>query len=155
MPISSLPEHKIGVFVLFLGLELLFSGFLSTKSGFLCAFGLWNPHFRPFEHKIEVFVRFSASVPSFSGISSTKSAFLCSGRRGLAPGCVNIAFLQITAMQSCGQMLPAELATLPHRPWTPMSSVNGRVPASEAQREGWSEAEVCAEEVVNPQKPLR
>ena len=36
-----------------------------------------------------------------------------------------------------------------------MSSVNGRVPASEAQREGWSEAEVCAEEVVNPQKPLR
>ena len=36
-----------------------------------------------------------------------------------------------------------------------MSSVNGRVPASDAQREGWSEAEVCAEEVVNPQKPLR
>ena len=33
--------------------------------------------------------------------------------------------------------------------------VNGRGPASEAQREGWSEAEVCAEEVVNPQKPLR
>ena len=33
--------------------------------------------------------------------------------------------------------------------------VNGRVPASEALREGWSEAEVCAEEVVNPQKPLR
>ena len=33
--------------------------------------------------------------------------------------------------------------------------VNGRVPANEAQREGWSEAEVCAEEVVNPQKPLR
>ena len=100
-------------------------------------------------------MRFSASEPPFSGFSSTKSAFLCSGRRGLAPGCVNIAFLQITAMRSCGQMLPAELATLPHRPWTPMSSVNGRVPASEAQREGWSEAEVCAEEVVNPQKPLR
>ena len=107
------------------------------------------------EHKIGVFVRFWGLEPLFSGILSTKSAFLCSGRRGLAPGCVNIAFLQITAMQSCGQMLPAELATLPHRPWTPMSSVNGRVPASEAQREGWSEAEVCAEEVVNPQKPLR
>ena len=52
-------------------------------------------------------------------------------------------------------MLPAELATLPHRPWTPMSSVNGRVPVSEAQREGWSEAEVCAEELAAPQKPLR
>ena len=52
-------------------------------------------------------------------------------------------------------MLPAELATLPHRPWTPMSSVNGRVPASEALREGWSEAEVCAEEVAAPRKPMR
>ena len=111
-----------------------------------CAFwGFGTPIFGLFEHR----------NPSFSGISSKKSAFLCSGRRGLAPGCVNIAFLQFTAMQSCGQMLPAELATLPHRPWTPMSPVNGRVPASEAQREGWSEAEVCAEEVVNPQKPLR
>ena len=33
--------------------------------------------------------------------------------------------------------------------------VNGRVPASEALREGWSEAEVCAEELAAPQKPLR
>ena len=70
----------------------------STKSGFLCAFCLWNPHFRafraqkvgfcaflafvtpdfwPFEHKIEVFVRFCPSEPPFSGFSSTKSGFLC------------------------------------------------------------------------------
>ena len=54
-----------------------------------------------------------------------------------------------------GEMFQAHSATLPHRPCAPMPSVNGRVPASEAQREGWSEAEVCAEEVVNPQKPLR
>ena len=33
--------------------------------------------------------------------------------------------------------------------------VNGRVPASEALREGWSEAEVCAEGLAAPQKPLR
>ena len=33
--------------------------------------------------------------------------------------------------------------------------VNGRVPASEALREGWSEAEVCAEELAAPQKPIR
>ena len=52
-------------------------------------------------------------------------------------------------------MLPAESGTLPHRPWTPMSLVNGRVPASEALREGWSEAEVCAEEVAAPLEPLR
>ena len=72
--------------------------FPSTKSGFLCAFALWNPRFRAFraqnlgfcallgsgtpvfghfEHKIGVFVRFCPPEPSFSGFSSTKSAFLC------------------------------------------------------------------------------
>ena len=36
-------EHKIGVFVRFWGLDPLFSGFLSTKLGFLCAsyWGCW------------------------------------------------------------------------------------------------------------------
>ena len=33
-------EHKIEVFVRFGCLEPPFSGFLSTKSGFLCAFGV-------------------------------------------------------------------------------------------------------------------
>ena len=72
--------------------------FSSTKSRFLCALALRNPHFRAFraqnrhfcallafgtlvfglfEHKIEVFVRFWPSGPPFSGISSTKSRFLC------------------------------------------------------------------------------
>ena len=94
-----LPEHKIGIFVRFWGLDPLFSGVSSTKSGFLCFFGLRNPCFRAFraqnrgfcaflafetpifglfEHKIEVFVLFCPSEPSFSGFSSTKSAFLCS-----------------------------------------------------------------------------
>ena len=70
----------------------------STKTAFLCAFGVWNPRFRPFraqnrgfcaffasetpvfepfEHKIEVFVLFLPSEPLFSGLSSTKSRFLC------------------------------------------------------------------------------
>ena len=83
-------EHKIGIFVRFWGLEALFSGFSSTKSRFLCAFGVQNPRFQAFraqnrgfcallgfgspdfkrfEHKIGVFVRFQASGPSFSGIS--------------------------------------------------------------------------------------
>ena len=94
----SLPEHKIGIFVLFWHSETLFSGLSSTKSRFLCAFCLWNPHFRAFraqkvgfcaflafgtpifwlfEHKIGVFVRFLPSEPPFSGFSSTKSRFLC------------------------------------------------------------------------------
>ena len=75
-----------------------FPHFPSTKSRFLCAFGVRNPCFRAFraqnrhfcalfgfrtlvfrhfEHKIEVFVRFCPPEPSFSGISSTKSRFLC------------------------------------------------------------------------------
>ena len=95
---SSLPEHKIGVFVLFYPSEPPFSGVSSTKSGFLCAFTLRNPRFRAFraqnwgfcaflafetpvfglfEHKIGVFVRFYPSKPLFSGFSSTKSPFLC------------------------------------------------------------------------------
>ena len=106
MPISSLPEHKIGVFVLFWPSEPQFSGISSTKSRFLCAFGLRNPRFRVFraqnrgfcaflafetpifglfEHKIEVFVLFCPSEPPFSGFSSTKSGFLCAcyGNTGL------------------------------------------------------------------------
>ena len=43
-----LPEHKIGVFVRFWGLEPLFSDISSTNSRFLCFFGVWNPHFRAF-----------------------------------------------------------------------------------------------------------
>ena len=72
-----LPEHKIGVFVLFWPPEPPFSGFSSTKSRFLCFFILWNPRFQgfraqnrgfcallpfgttvfgSFEHKIGIFV---------------------------------------------------------------------------------------------------
>ena len=101
VPNSSLPEHKIGIFVRFFPLKPLFSGVSSTKSGFLCFFGLRNPRFQAFraqnrgfcallpfetpiferfEHKIEVFVLFWPSEPPFSGVSSTKSAFMCSSR---------------------------------------------------------------------------
>ena len=47
------------------------------------------------------------------------------------------------------ETFPAESGTLPHRPWTPMSLVNGRHRKRSAAG-GWSEAEVCAEEL-----PLR
>ena len=84
LPITSLPdanprlpEHKIGVFVLFWPPGPSFSGISSTKSRFLCAFSLRDPRFRAvraqnrgfcallpsgalvfrlFEHKIGVFV---------------------------------------------------------------------------------------------------
>ena len=47
-PILWLFEHKIGAFVRFWGLEPPFSGVSSTKSGFLCAFGLRDRHFLAF-----------------------------------------------------------------------------------------------------------
>ena len=48
MPISPLPEHKIGIFVHFWPSEPPFSGISSTKSRFLCFFGLRDPRFRAF-----------------------------------------------------------------------------------------------------------
>ena len=77
-PVFGCFEHKIEVFVRFWPSEPPFSGFSSTKSWFLCFFGLRNPSFRAFEYKIEVFVLFCPSEPSFSGFSSTKLGFLCS-----------------------------------------------------------------------------
>ena len=48
MPLFRLPEHKIGIFVRFLPLEPSFSGFLSTKSVFLCQKEQFSPGFCPF-----------------------------------------------------------------------------------------------------------
>ena len=115
--IFRLPEHKIWVFVRFYPQEPPFSGISSTKSRFLCAICLQNPHFRAsraqnqgfcaflafgtpvfrhFEHKIEVCVRFLPSEPQFSSFPSTKSPFLCSSRRGIGIGKRKMVFLQIT-----------------------------------------------------------
>ena len=55
-----LPEHKIGIFVRFWGLEPLFSDISSTKSAFLCAFGLRTPHFRAFRAQNRGFCALSA-----------------------------------------------------------------------------------------------
>ena len=68
MPIFSLPtttpllpEHKIGVFVRFWLPEPLFSGISSTKSRFLCVFGLRNPCFRVFRAQNRGFCALLAS----------------------------------------------------------------------------------------------
>ena len=97
-PPSRPPEHKIEVFVRFCPSEPSISGFSSTKSRFLCAFGVWNPCFRAFraqnrgfcallpsetpifghfEHKNRLFVLFCPPEPPILGFPSTKSRFLC------------------------------------------------------------------------------
>ena len=77
-PVFRLFEHKIEVFVRFWGLEALFSGFSSTKSRFLCAFGVRNPRFQAFRAQNRgfcallaagtlVFWRFTPTGGTFSG----------------------------------------------------------------------------------------
>ena len=89
-------KHKIGVFVLFWPSGPSFSGVSSTKSRFLCAFDLRNPHFRAFraqklhfcaflafetlvfwlfEHKIEVFVRFCRKVVAHLRVTLTERRY--------------------------------------------------------------------------------
>ena len=48
MPIASLPEHKIGIFVRFCPPKPSFSGISSTKSAFLCQKRRYFPGFVPF-----------------------------------------------------------------------------------------------------------
>ena len=59
-PVFSAFEHKIEVFVLFWPSGPPFSGVSSTKSGFLCAFGLRDPHFRAFRAQNQGFCALSA-----------------------------------------------------------------------------------------------
>ena len=60
-PVFGLFEHKIGIFVRFLPSKPPFSGFSSTKSRFLCAFGVWNPCFQAFQAQNRGFCAFLGS----------------------------------------------------------------------------------------------
>ena len=117
----------------------------STKSAFLCAFGVWNPRFRVFraqnrgfcafwgsgapvfgcfEHKIEVFVLFCPLEPSFSGISSTKSGFLCS--RGGESG---------IGKRNCGDAYHfAAAPTPPHQPTSTSAPAPAHQPSNGTRR---------------------
>ena len=61
MPLFRLPEYKIGIFVRFLPSEPSFSGFLSTKSVFLCQKEQFSPGFCPFRAQNR---HFCALLPS-------------------------------------------------------------------------------------------
>ena len=53
--------------------------FPSTKSAFLCAFGLRNPHFRAFPAQNRGFCVRMGDFSEILGCFDTKSGFLCSG----------------------------------------------------------------------------
>ena len=90
-------EHKIGIFVRFCPSEPPFSSISSTKSRFLCFFGLRHPCFRAFraqnrgfcallgsgtlvfghfEHKIEVFVSECLSLKKVDSLNTSYYVYL-------------------------------------------------------------------------------
>ena len=83
-PVFGCFEHKIEVFVLFWPPEPLFSGFSSTKSRFLCAFG-------------QDFLGFS--------LSRAQNRHFCARAEGeVASGSIRVTFQKITAHVSKTQM---------------------------------------------------
>ena len=76
-----------------LGLSVLFRAPPSTKSAFLCAFWLRDPHFLPFRAQNRQFCVRMGDFSEIFGLFDTKMGFLCSGT-------ITMAFLQITAHTS-------------------------------------------------------
>ena len=66
-------EHKIEVFVLFWPSKPLFSGISRTNLGFLCAFGLRDPHFRAYRPQNQVFCALSAFGTAIFWLSEHKN----------------------------------------------------------------------------------
>ena len=71
-------EHKNWLFVRFLPSEPSISGFSSTKSAFLCAFGLRNPRFQAFRAQNRGFCVRMGDFSEIFGRFDTKMGFLCS-----------------------------------------------------------------------------
>ena len=75
-------EHKIGIFVRFWPSEPPFSGVSSTKSAFLCFFGLRNPRFRAFRAQNRGFCALLGSGTLIFGLLEHKIGVLVLKRRG-------------------------------------------------------------------------
>ena len=101
MPISSLLEHKVGVFVRFLASEPLFSGISSTKSAFLCFFGLRDPHFRAFRAQNRGFCAFLPfGTPVFRLFEHKNGIFVRCAEGGEGGG-VKLSFFCVMSGVNC------------------------------------------------------
>ena len=105
MPLASLSEHKIGIFVRFCPPKPPFSAFPSTKSRFLCQKGQFFPGFTPFRAQNRVFCVKMGDFSEILGCFDTKSAFLCSWMAAASP-----------AVPAEAQQGPPELSTARHEP---------------------------------------
>ena len=79
-------EHKIGFFVRFWLSEPPFSGVSSTKSRFLCAFGVWNPYFRAFRAQNRGFCALLPSGTLIFRLFEHKNAIFVLGKKGIGIG---------------------------------------------------------------------
>ena len=98
-------EHKIEVFVSERAIFPRFYPLSSTKSRFLCAFALQNPHFWAFRAQNRGFCVKMGDVSEILGCFDTKSAFLCSWMAAASP-----------AVPAEAQQGPPELSTARHEP---------------------------------------
>ena len=98
-------EHKIEVFVSERAIFPRFYPLTSTKSAFLCAFTLRNPHFRAFRAQNRGFCVKMGDFSEILGCFDTKSAFLCSWMAAASP-----------AVPAEAQQGPPELSTARHEP---------------------------------------
>ena len=105
MPLASLSEHKIGIFVRFCPPKPPFSAFPSTKSRFLCQKGQLFPGFTPFRAQNRGFCVKMGDVSEILGCFDTKTAFLCSWMAAASP-----------AVPAEAQQGPPELSTARHEP---------------------------------------
>ena len=104
-PIFGHFEHKIEVFVSERAIFPRFYPLTSTKSAFLCAFTLRNPHFRAFRAQNRGFCVKMGDFSEILGCFDTKSAFLCSWMAAASP-----------AVPTEAQQGPPELSTARHEP---------------------------------------
>ena len=112
------PEHKKWVFVLFLPSEPPFSGISSTKSGFLCAFSLRDPHFRAFRAQNQGFCALLAfGTPVYRLFKHKIGVFVpgscCSGCGSVylfAPRRAKSSFLKVAASVKSSACMPAAMA---------------------------------------------
>ena len=78
MPLASLSEHKIGIFVRFCPPKPPFSAFPSTKSRFLCQKGQFSPGFTPFRAQNRHFCALLAFRTLIFGLFEHKIGFFVS-----------------------------------------------------------------------------
>ena len=98
---SRFPEHKIGVFVLFWPSEPPFLGISSTKSAFLCFFGLRNPRFRAFRAQNRGFCALLAFGTPIFGTFEHKIAIFVLGEVYSGGGVLGMGYSGILPGECC------------------------------------------------------